>query len=102
MRTFRLAFFLLAVAAAQVWGQAKGGTTAPTGPTTLSTGGTSNGSTTVGGFPRDNRILMLQGKVVLDDGNLPRDPITIERVCGTYVYKEGFANIWETFCNGTF
>src|SRR5437016_2891330 len=37
----------------------------------LTTPGKSNGSSTVGGFPRDNRVLMLQGKVVLDDGKLP-------------------------------
>jgi tetratricopeptide (TPR) repeat protein len=96
MRTFGLFCFLLAAVAAQLWGQSKGGSSTPAMPTsmsgTLTTPGMSNGQTNVGGFPRDNRVLMLQGKIVLDDGNIPRDPVTIERVCGTYVYKEGYTN----------
>ncbi len=97
MRTFGgLVGFLLGAAAAQLSGQGGAsnsnmGTPAPTA-TTLSTPGTSNGQATVGGFPRDVRVLMLQGRVLLDDGATPRDPITIERVCGTYVYKEGYTN----------
>lgn len=88
--------FLLGAAAAQLWGQGGAsnsnmGTPTPM-TTTLSTPGISNGQATVGGFPRDVRVLMLQGRVLLDDGATPRDPITIERVCGTYVYKEGYAN----------
>ncbi len=58
----------------------------------LTTPGKSNGSSSVGGFPRDTRVLMLQGRVILDDGKTPNEPIVIERVCGTYVYKEGVAN----------
>ncbi len=94
-----LVLFLLGAVGPQLWGQGGGSnsmsTPAPMSApmaTTLSTPGTSNGSATVGGFPRDTRILLLQGRVLLDDGATPRDPITIERVCGTYVYKEGFAN----------
>lgn len=58
----------------------------------LTTPGKSNGSSTIAGFPRDTRLLMLQGRVILDDGKTPNEPIVIERVCGTYVYKEGVAN----------
>jgi tetratricopeptide (TPR) repeat protein len=58
----------------------------------LTTPGKSNGATSVGGFPRDTRVLMLQGRVILDDGKTPNEPIVIERVCGTYVYKEGVTN----------
>jgi tetratricopeptide (TPR) repeat protein len=99
MWTSRSLAFLLAGAAAQLWGQGMAPTNSgmpassgPPLPTQLATPGMSNGNPDVGGFPRDNRILMLQGRVVLDDGNVPRDPITIERVCGTYVYKEGYTN----------
>jgi tetratricopeptide (TPR) repeat protein len=107
MRTSSLICFLLVGAAAHLSGQTNGdpsnsgmsnpnmsnpGMSSPNMPTSLSTPGMSNGNPDVGGFPRDNRILMLQGRVILDDGSTPRDPITIERVCGTYVYKEGYAN----------
>ena len=58
----------------------------------LTTPGTSNGKSSVGGGPRDVRVLMLQGRVILDDGKTPNEPVVIERVCGTFVYKEGVAN----------
>jgi tetratricopeptide (TPR) repeat protein len=93
MRISWLAGFVLTAAATQLWGQAKTSpAAAPMSTGTLTTGGSSNGQATVGGFPRDTRILLLQGTVVLDDGTLPRDQVTIERVCGTYVYKEGYTN----------
>ena len=86
MPTTRLICFVAAVAAV-VW-LAGAGSQAQI----LTTPGKSNGSSTVGGFPRDTRILMLQGRVMLDDGKTPNEPIVIERVCGTFVYKEGVAN----------
>lgn len=86
MRTAKLVY-LLSAAVAIVW-LAGAGSQAQV----LTTPGVSNGKSTVGGFPRDNRVLMLQGRVILDDGKTPNEPIVIERVCGTYVYKEGVAN----------
>jgi tetratricopeptide (TPR) repeat protein len=86
MRIAKLVCFISAMAA--VVGLAGAGLQAQV----LTTPGKSNGSSTIGGFPRDTRILMLQGRVILDDGKAPNEPIVIERVCGTFVYKEGVAN----------
>jgi tetratricopeptide (TPR) repeat protein len=80
MRIAQLALTLLWLAGASLSAQV------------LTTPGKSNGTSTVGGPPRGNKILMLQGRILLDDGKAPSEPAVIERVCGTYVYKEGITN----------
>src|SRR5436305_1095648 len=60
--------------------------TRPTTPTTPSPGQQSP-------FPTDmRRPIFLSGKVLVSDGSLPPDPVTIERVCQGYVRPEGYTD----------
>lgn len=75
---------------------------APTAPSAPSTGATNPGrqptSPTVPGreqspFPADiPRPIFLQGKVILDDGTVPPEPVVIERVCNGTPRPEGYTD----------
>jgi tetratricopeptide (TPR) repeat protein len=43
-------------------------------------------------FPEMQRPVFLSGKVVMDDGTPPPDPVVIERVCGAVVRPEGYTD----------
>ncbi|MEO8663132.1 MAG: tetratricopeptide repeat protein [Bryobacteraceae bacterium] len=43
-------------------------------------------------FPTFQRPIFLQGKVMLDDGNPPPEPILIERTCGGTARPEGYTD----------
>ena len=88
---------------AQQQGGAQGGATSG-GNTTPSPGGTGTNrpgmpSTTTPGrdqtpnrFPEMERPIFLSGKVVLDDGTVPPEPVMIERVCNGQPKPEGYTD----------
>ena len=43
-------------------------------------------------FPRCSDPVFLSGKVVMDDGTPPPEPVVIERVCGAVVRPEGYSD----------
>jgi len=43
-------------------------------------------------FPDTNRPIFLSGKVVMDDGSRPPEPVAIERVCNGVVRREQFTD----------
>ena len=106
----------LASTAALLTAQTTGGTgtgTGGTGTGGTGTGGTGGGTGGVGGntgvtpgrttnpFPTDQQqqrmpempqTIFLQGKVMLDDGTPPPEPVTIERVCNGQPRPEGYTD----------
>lgn len=42
--------------------------------------------------PTVTQPIFLSGRVMLEDGSVPSEPITIERVCGTSVHAEGYTD----------
>jgi tetratricopeptide (TPR) repeat protein len=102
-RSVGVLILMAGVAAAQVKG---GGTTTNPGtggPTVPGTGtigaptrntipSTNNPNTSTNPFPDTSRPVFLSGKVLLSDGTAPPEPVTIERVCGSRVYKEAWTD----------
>src|SRR5690349_5671617 len=43
-------------------------------------------------YPEANRPIFLSGKVVMDDGTKPPEPVAIERVCNGVVRREQFTD----------
>jgi tetratricopeptide (TPR) repeat protein len=43
-------------------------------------------------FPEMQRPVFLSGKVIMDDGTPPPEPVVIERVCGAVVRPEGYSD----------
>jgi len=76
---------------------APGGVPMPTG-TPGNVGGGSSIPTgkpnSPGNFPGDApRAILINGKVVIDDGSVPSEPVRIERVCGSRTRPEGFTDM---------
>jgi tetratricopeptide (TPR) repeat protein len=111
---FRTAFMVAACIAASVpsaWSQKTGGGVTPTnpgGPTGPGMGTPTPGAPgTTPGFPNPNtnpnnnpnnrfpdqqRPVFLSGKVMLDDGTPPPEPVTIERVCNGNPHAEAYTD----------
>ena len=99
-RSVAVVFLMAGIAVAQ-----KGGTTTAPGtgtPTVPGTGGIStsrpststpnNNPNSTNPFPDTSRTVFLSGKVMLSDGTPPPESVTIERVCGSHTYKEGWTD----------
>src|SRR5271168_902507 len=76
-------------------GTSTGGIASPTGsPGNI--GGTTNPtgrSNSPGNFPGDApRAILINGKVTIDDGSSPGEPVRIERVCSGRVRPEGYTD----------
>lgn len=71
-----------------------GATTGPGGATTGRPGNTSPfpGQDQQNRFPEMQRPIFLSGKVVLDDGTAPPEPVNIERMCNGRVRLEGYTD----------
>lgn len=101
MRGFAAFTFLLAGGAA-VWGQQQtqppgstGRSTTNTTPCGDSTGIGNMGSTMPGGCgsgPEIQRPIFISGKVVLGDGTVPPEPVSLERVCNGAPRLEGYSD----------
>jgi tetratricopeptide (TPR) repeat protein len=84
---------------AQLSGQGRGTPGAVPSPT--GTSGNIGGSTiptgkpnSPGNFPGDvPRAILINGKVMLDDGSAPSEPVRIERVCGGRTRPEGYTDM---------
>src|SRR5215472_9782714 len=107
---FVLAIFI-ALAVSPAFGQKTGGGPPSTGPTGPPAGGIGTPTpgmpgTTPGNpnnpnpipnpnqnrFPEQQRPIFLSGKVMLDDGTPPSEPVTIERVCNGNPHAEAYTD----------
>ena len=97
------AFLLSAQQGGQTTPGAGGATTTPTTPAptpspgrpTTPTGRTQPGigeQQTPNNFPEMQRPIFLSGKVVLQDGTAPPEPVVIERVCNGVVRPQGYTD----------
>jgi tetratricopeptide (TPR) repeat protein len=82
----------MAMILAPAFGQRGGHSTPPPGGATTSPGGA--GQTTSPGQPAPgpNQAIYLTGRVMLDDGTPPPQPVPIQQVCGGSPYTEGYTN----------
>jgi TolA-binding protein len=86
-----LSFILLTITAA--WSQVKTGGSG--GGSTTSTRTTP--STSIPSIPPEALAIVIRGRVALQDGAVPPEPIAIERVCNGAVRREGYTDFKGNF-----